>query len=155
MARKTIIVVDEADDLFIGVDEDDASDRRGSKVFMKRLIERAAAPTIWIANDVDRLGPAVIRRINLALRFPKPTLSVRKAMVARIAKSVGFRLHESAALELARTPRAAGAHRERDPLRDPYSGSATTRGQFSSVALEPSVGVRSGEHPRQFPLIRR
>ena len=90
--------------MFVGFDEDDASDRRGSKVFINRLLEHAAAPTIWIANDVDRLGPAIIRRMNLALRFPKPTLSMRKAMVARIAKGAGLRLHESAALELARMP---------------------------------------------------
>ena len=138
VARKTIIVVDEADDLFIGVDEDDASDRRGSKVFMKRLIERAAAPTIWIANDVDRLGPAVIRRMNLALRFPKPTLSVRKAMVARIAKGIGFRLNESAALELARTP-APPALIENAILSATHISAAPrpTRARSSSVALEP------------------
>jgi transitional endoplasmic reticulum ATPase len=104
VARKTIVVVDEADDLFAGLDDEDCFDRRGSKVFMNRLLERAAAPTIWITNDVHRLGPAIIRRMNLALRFSKPDLSVRKAMVARIARGADFRLDESAALELARTP---------------------------------------------------
>jgi transitional endoplasmic reticulum ATPase len=104
MARRTIVVVDEADDLLAGLDEDNSFDRRGSKVFMNRLVERAAAPTIWITNDVDRLGPAIIRRMSLALRFSKPTLSVRKTMVARIAESADFRLSETALLELARTP---------------------------------------------------
>jgi transitional endoplasmic reticulum ATPase len=104
MARRTIVVVDEADDLLAGLDEDNSFDRRGSKVFMNRLVERAAAPTIWITNDVDRLGPAIIRRMSLALRFPKPTLSVRKTMVARIAESADFRLSEIALLELAGTP---------------------------------------------------
>ena len=104
VARRTIIVVDEADDLFAGFDEDEAFGRQGSKVFMNRLLERAVAPTIWITNDVDRLGPAIIRRMNLALRFAKPALSVRKVMVARIARGVGFRLDEDAALELARSP---------------------------------------------------
>ena len=75
---------------------------------MNRLIERAAAPTIWITNDIHRLGPAIIRRMNLALRFSKPTLSVRKAMVATIAKRADFRLDESDALELARTPAPPG-----------------------------------------------
>jgi transitional endoplasmic reticulum ATPase len=42
--------------------------------------------------------------MSLALRFSKPTLSVRKTMVARIAKSADFRLNETALLELARTP---------------------------------------------------
>jgi transitional endoplasmic reticulum ATPase len=59
VARGTIVVVDEADDLLGGIDEDDAFNRRGSKVFMNRLVERAAAPTIWITNDVGRLGPAI------------------------------------------------------------------------------------------------
>jgi transitional endoplasmic reticulum ATPase len=104
MARRTIVVVDEADDLLTGFDEDDAPNRQGSKVFMNRLVERAATPTIWITNDIDRLGPAIIRRMSLALRFPKPTLSVRKTMVARIAKCADFRVDETALLELARTP---------------------------------------------------
>ena len=104
VARRTIVVVDEADDLFAGLDDDDGSERRGSKVFMNRLLEGAVAPTIWITNDVDRLGPAIVRRMNLALRFPKPTLSVRRTMVARIARAADFRLDESAALELARSP---------------------------------------------------
>ncbi len=106
VARKTIVVVDEADDLFAGFDEDDDFGGRGSKVFMNRLLERAVAPTIWITNDVHRLGPAIIRRMNLALRFSKPTLSVRKTMVARIAQGAGFRLDEGAALDLARSPAA-------------------------------------------------
>jgi transitional endoplasmic reticulum ATPase len=101
LARRTILVVDEADDLFVGVDDEDASSRCGSKVFMNRLIERAVAPTIWIGNDVDRLGPAMIRRMNLVVRFPKPALSVRKRIVSRISKSERFLLDEASALELA------------------------------------------------------
>ena len=104
VARRTIVVVDEADDLFAGLGDDDGSERRGSRVFMNRLIEGAVAPTIWITNDVDRLGPAIVRRMNLALRFPKPTLSVRRTMVAKIARAVDFSLDDSAALELARSP---------------------------------------------------
>ena len=103
VARRTIVVVDEADDLLDGFDDEDALNR-GSKVFMNRLVERAGTPTIWITNDVDRLGPAIIRRMNLALRFPKPSFSVRKTMVARIAKSAGFQMNEAALEELARRP---------------------------------------------------
>jgi transitional endoplasmic reticulum ATPase len=100
-ASRTIIVVDEADDLFVGVDEEDASSRRGSKAFKNRLLERAVVPTIWIANDIDRLGPAMIRRMSLVVRFPKPTLSVRMRIVSRIAESARFPLDEASALELA------------------------------------------------------
>ena len=99
VTRKTILVVDEADDLFDAFGD---ANRRGSKVFLNRLLERSVAPTIWIANDPDRLGPAIVRRMNLALRFPKPRLSVRKAMVGAIAESHGLRLDEDSNLLLAR-----------------------------------------------------
>jgi transitional endoplasmic reticulum ATPase len=104
VARRTIVVVDEADDLFAGVDEDDASTRHGSKVFMNRLVERAATPTIWITNDIERLGPAVVRRMNLAIRFAKPSLAMHRNMVERIADSAGFALGSDAILELASLP---------------------------------------------------
>ena len=104
VAKRTIVVVDEADDLFAAFDEDDGLGRRGSKVFMNRLLERAAAPTVWITNDVQQLGAPIIRRMNLALRFPKPSLSVRRAMVTRIAAAADLRMDEAAALDLAQLP---------------------------------------------------
>jgi transitional endoplasmic reticulum ATPase len=104
VARKTIVVVDEAGDLLAGLDDDNSSGRRGSKVFVNRLVESVATPTIWITNDVDCLGPAIIRRRNLVLRFPKPSFDVRKTMVARIAKSADFRLNDTALEELAGKP---------------------------------------------------
>jgi transitional endoplasmic reticulum ATPase len=99
VARRTMLVVDEADDVF-GAFSD--ADRRGSKVFLNRLLERSVAPTIWIANDPDRLGPAILRRMDIALRFPKPRLSVRKVMVDAIAESHGLRLDEDSKLLFAR-----------------------------------------------------
>jgi transitional endoplasmic reticulum ATPase len=116
MARGTIVVVDEADDLFAGVDEDDAASRRGSKAFMNRLVERAAAPTIWIVNDLARLGPAVVRRMNLVLRFVKPGLATRQAMVNRIAERADFCLDAGSALALARAAASPALARIMQPM---------------------------------------
>ena len=101
-----IVAVDEADDLFAGVDEDNAATRQGSKVFMHRIVERVRAPTIWIVNDVDRLGPAVVRRMNLVVRFPQPTEAVRRKIVERIARREKVRLEASAVARLASLPAA-------------------------------------------------
>jgi AAA+ superfamily predicted ATPase len=101
-----LAVIDEADDLFAGVDEDDASTRHGSKVFMNRLVERSRTPTIWITNNLSQLGPAVVRRMNLVLRFSNPGLPVRRKMVERIAERVAFRLDGEATNKLARMPAA-------------------------------------------------
>lgn len=105
-AGKMIVVVDEADDLFAGVDEDDASTRHGSKVFMNRLVERTRVPTIWITNDLDRLGPAVIRRMNLVVRFPKPSRAVRQKIVERLARRQQFQLDARSVAKIASLPAA-------------------------------------------------
>jgi transitional endoplasmic reticulum ATPase len=102
VARRLIVVVDEADDLFAGVDEANATTRRGSKVFMNRLVEATKVPTIWITNDVSRLGPAVVRRMNLVLHFPKPGLLVRRKMVERIARRTDFALRDEDMEKIAR-----------------------------------------------------
>jgi SpoVK/Ycf46/Vps4 family AAA+-type ATPase len=89
---RTILVVDEADDVFTGVDKDDAESRRGSKVFMNRLVEKTEAPTIWITNNPERLGPAVMRRMTLAIRFPQPGRTVRRTILNRTLKRRKLRL---------------------------------------------------------------
>src|SRR5271165_142551 len=134
IARGTILVVDEADDLFLGVDDADASRRRA---FMNRLVERTKAPTIWIANDVDQLGTAIICRMNLALRFPRPRLSVRKAMVARIAKDHGMRMDDASAHTLARA-RAAPAL-----IDNAIRSAAQCGGSAHDVAIILSAGLRA------------
>lgn len=85
-AGRTILVVDEADDIFTGVDEDDRGSRTGSKVFMNRLLENNETPTIWITNNPERLGGAVIRRMSMAFRFPLPTQKNRQRMISKIAE---------------------------------------------------------------------
>jgi len=87
---KMVLVVDEADDLFAGVDDGVGANRRGSKVFMNRLVEQAKAPTFWITNNLDRLGPAVIRRMTLVMRFPKPPSTVRRGIAKRLIKKSGL-----------------------------------------------------------------
>lgn len=85
-AGRMLLVVDEADDIFTGVDEDDAGKRRGSKVFMNRLVESTEAPTLWITNHPERLGPAVMRRMALAIRLSEPGRERRRIMLGRIAE---------------------------------------------------------------------
>ena len=145
MARKTILVVDEADDLFDAFGD---ANRRGSKVFLNRLLERSAAPTIWIANDPDRLGPAIVRRMNLALRFPKPRLSVRKAMVGAIAESHGLRLDEDLRLILAR------AHASPAAIDNAIRSAALIGGSARDATsiLQAGLLASGGSPPLHFPM---
>jgi len=138
---KIIIAVDEADDLFAGVDEENAATRHGSKVFMNRLIERVAAPTIWIVNDIDRLGPAVVRRMNLVIRFPRPGLSVRKKMIARISDRAEFRLAAEDTESLARLPAAPALIENAIRSAARIGGSGTEAQQILECGLR-AMGLR-------------
>ena len=97
-AGRTVLVVDEADDIFTGVDEDARALRVGSKVFTNRVVERSAAPTVWITNASGRLGTAVLRRMGLAVHFPQPDARQRRRMVERSAERHKVRL-DAAALD--------------------------------------------------------
>jgi SpoVK/Ycf46/Vps4 family AAA+-type ATPase len=81
---RTLLVMDEADDVFLGVDDGDAEGRRGSKVFMNRLVETTKVPVIWITNAPERLGPAVLRRMDLAIGFTEPGRAIRNRMLGRV-----------------------------------------------------------------------
>lgn len=83
---RMVLVVDEADDIFTGVDEGQAKGRVGSKVFMNRLVETTEAPTIWITNRPYLLGPAVLRRMALAIGFSAPSQTIRRQVAERIAR---------------------------------------------------------------------
>jgi AAA+ superfamily predicted ATPase len=100
-AGRVIVAVDEADDIFTGVDEDRRSDRTGSKVFINRLVEGCRVPTIWITNHPTRLGDAVIRRMLRAVEFRPPGPAVRRRIVDRHVASLGLGLDEAGRARLA------------------------------------------------------
>jgi len=114
LARQTgraFVVVDEADDVFSGADAPGAW-RRGSKAYVNKLVEAAETPTIWIVNDPDMLGPAILRRMTYALRFPAASRAVRARIVERIAKTarVALDMEAKSALAALDAPPAIVAH---------------------------------------------
>jgi hypothetical protein len=92
------------------------------------------APTIWIAYDAERLAPAIVHRMNLALRFPKPRLPIRKAMINRIAMDYKMRLDGASLDVLARTPATSA-------LIDAAIGYAA---QFGGAAREAALILSAG-----------
>lgn len=103
-AGRTIVVVDEADDIFVGVDTGSGSDRRGSKVFLNRLIETSAVPTIWITNHPRCLGEAVLRRMARVVEFRPPGIVVRRFIIDRHVAASGISLDPGSRDTLAQVP---------------------------------------------------
>ena len=104
-----VLLFDEAEDLFGGCLDRHGNAGRGSRVFMHRLIERTPAPVIWTANDIQALGPAVLRRMTLCLELALPSLAARTRLWQEMGEAEGVALGEGEAAGLARLVPAAPA----------------------------------------------
>ncbi|MFG1404375.1 AAA family ATPase [Xanthobacter sediminis] len=102
-----LLVVDEADDLFVGVDDTEGANRKGAKVFMNRLVAGSPLPTLWISNHPELLGPAVLRRMAFALHFRAPSRVQRRRMIERIVQHQRFELPPMEVARIAALPAPA------------------------------------------------
>lgn len=101
-AKNALILFDEMDDLlphaYAGrVDMRVAT----SRVYLHRIFETTPVPTLWTANDVERVDPAVMRRMTLAVEIRRPSPAVRAGVWARLAAREGVTLSPEEARRLA------------------------------------------------------
>lgn len=97
-----LLVMDEAEDIFVGVDEGRGHSRLGAKVFMNNLVEANPCPTLYISNHPHRLGAAVLRRMTYAVEFPRLDRPARERIVRRSAKRHRIALDEAGLQDLLR-----------------------------------------------------
>lgn len=81
---RQVLVLDEAEDVLPPagffrhlVD----GDREYRKHAFARMLEQNPVPTIWIANSISDLDPALLRRFTLVFEVPNPPRSVREVML--------------------------------------------------------------------------
>ena len=108
--RKSILLFDEMDDLLSGSRSGglgflfgfSPGDRHGeSKVFMHRLLEQNAAPTLWTTNLTDEIDPSILRRMMFAMELRMPPPKVRARIWSRQLSRHGIESDENDALALA------------------------------------------------------
>ncbi|WP_161799033.1 ATP-binding protein [Caenimonas sp. SL110] len=83
-AQRSIVVLDEAEDIF----EADYNSplarvfgkKEGSKAWMNGLLEGNLNPVIWISNQIDHIDPAYLRRFTYCMQFPTTPRGVRQAI---------------------------------------------------------------------------
>jgi transitional endoplasmic reticulum ATPase len=105
----TVLLFDEAEDLFLGRRMLFDEPRASSRVFIHRLLEQMAVPVIWTANDIGVLGPAVLRRMTMCLELRVPNLATRTVLWRRLGEAHGVALCDAEAARLARLVPAAPA----------------------------------------------
>ena len=106
---ETVLLFDEAEDIFVRLTHGEDGPVATSRVFMHRLLERTPVPVIWTANDIRALGPAVLRRMTMCLEQKIPGIAVRARLWHSSAAAEGIALDMRDADRLARLVPAAPA----------------------------------------------
>jgi AAA+ superfamily predicted ATPase len=109
VSRNTLLLFDEAEDLFVGRSMAFDEPVSSSRVFMHRLLERMVVPVIWTANDIGVLGPTVLRRMTMCLELKVPNLVTRTRLWRQMGEAHGIVLPEADAGRLARLVPSAPA----------------------------------------------
>ena len=107
--NNTLLLFDEAEDLFVSRSMMFDEPVTSSRVFVHRLLERMAVPVIWTANDIGALGPAVLRRMTMCVELKVPNVAVRTRLWRRMGETGGVALAEADATRLVRLVPAAPA----------------------------------------------
>jgi transitional endoplasmic reticulum ATPase len=81
-----LLIVDEAEDIFLGVDSAFTPSRRGSKVFLNGRLEKLEMPVLWITNQPPQVfGASILRRMTYHLDFTITGDAVRRRITERVA----------------------------------------------------------------------
>lgn len=81
-ADKTVLVIDEAEDIFNeDIDSDVGTVIRRNKASLHWMLETAPIPNIWISNSVSSIAPSMLRRFDLIFEVSSPDAEGRRRMV--------------------------------------------------------------------------
>lgn len=79
--RRSMILFDEAEDVF----NDGVLGRKitaqGRKAWINRALEGNTVPTLWVSNSVDCIDPAFVRRFDMVLELPVPPRTQRAKII--------------------------------------------------------------------------
>lgn len=96
--QNALLLFDEMEDMIGDVSWGSGSGwqsrREGSKVFLNRLFEQNAVPTLWTSNSIENVDPAYLRRMSYVFHFESPTGDARRSLIANIAKHRGVALSD-------------------------------------------------------------
>jgi AAA+ superfamily predicted ATPase len=81
--------------------------RRGSKVFVNRLLETNAVPVIWTTNAIGNVDRAILRRMSHVLRMDLPSRETALGMLRHVAAEEGVAPGDEFAALLEAAPEAA------------------------------------------------
>lgn len=97
----TLLLFDEAEDVFAGDSMISTGVAQRRKAWMNRMLEENEVPTLWLTNDVQAIDPAFVRRFDIVLELKAPPRRQREAIVRGVSPVA---LAEPLVARLASTP---------------------------------------------------
>lgn len=110
----TVLLFDEFEDLIGDAARGSGNSihgRRGSKVFVNRMLETNKLPVIWTSNAIGNVDPAILRRMSYVLHMKQPSARAAREVLARIAAEEGVAVPAAFDALVARAPEAASIAR--------------------------------------------
>jgi len=111
LPRRSLLLVDEAEDVFSSGSLFSASPSGSHKAWLHATLEQSPVPVIWIANDLAGVDPSNARRFTFLFEMPVPPKAQRKRMIRAscgmvVSEAMQERLSASASLSPAVVNRA-------------------------------------------------
>ena len=88
--RGVAILFDEMEDLLSVGHQSRPHENVGSKVFINRLLERNAVPTLWTCNDIRSFDPSMLRRMTFVIEMKTPGINERERVWGRLLEAAGI-----------------------------------------------------------------
>jgi SpoVK/Ycf46/Vps4 family AAA+-type ATPase len=92
-SNRHLLVFDEVEDVF-GTEDGFQTYRPFGKRWLNEVLETNTTPTIWIANSIDGVDAAHLRRFDIAIRFAPLPRQARERIIQRHLASIGLSEHQ-------------------------------------------------------------
>jgi transitional endoplasmic reticulum ATPase len=79
--KKSILLYDEAEDIFESSSSFFGNKRQKDKAWLNKILENNIVPTIWITNNINSVDNAIIRRFDMVVNIPIPNKKQRKKII--------------------------------------------------------------------------
>jgi SpoVK/Ycf46/Vps4 family AAA+-type ATPase len=87
-SEKTLLMYDEAEDIFDSNDSLFAPKKQDNKAWLNRILETNTIPTIWITNNICSIDNAMVRRFDFSVEVPIPNKSKRAEIIKNYSNNL-------------------------------------------------------------------
>ncbi len=87
-SKNSLIMYDEAEDIFESGGGFFAPQRQKDKAWINRILEINTIPTIWISNNINAIDNAIVRRFDMAIEVPIPKKQKREEIIRQYSENL-------------------------------------------------------------------